>query len=101
MKYLRERCSVEEKRELPQVVRLVVPKARGEIGEGLVNAVLTAAVYSVEQKPGTWRKMITALYCGAEKTAKGTVNEFLFNAMVDCLLEEYRTLLHRPSKNGQ
>ena len=46
MKYLRERCSVEEKRELPQVVRLVVPKARGEIGEGLVNAVLTAAVYS-------------------------------------------------------
>lgn len=83
---------MKEKRELAQVVRLVASEARGEIGEELVNAVLTAAVYSVEQKPGTWRKMITALHCGAEKTAKGTANEFLFNAMVDRLLEEYRTL---------
>lgn len=83
---------MEEKRELSKEVRLVAPKVRGEISEELVNAVLTVAVYSVERRPGTWQKMITALHCGAEKTAKGTVNEFLFNAMVDRLLEEYRTL---------
>lgn len=83
---------MEEKKKLPQVVRVVAPKVRGEIGEELVNAVITAAVYSVGQKPGTCQNMITALYRGAEKTEKGTVNAFLFQAMVDRLLEEFRTL---------
>lgn len=83
---------MEERKELPQVVRLVGPQARGEISQELINAVLAAAVYAVERKPGIWQKMITALGQGAEKTKLGTVNEFLFNAMVDRLLEEYRTL---------
>ena len=80
---------MEEKKKLPQVVRVVAPKARGQINEELVNAVITAAVYSVERKPGMWQKMINALNRGAEKTEKGTVNEFLFQAMVDRLLEEF------------
>lgn len=83
---------MEEKKKLPQVVRVVAPKARGQINEELVNAVITAAVYSVERKPGMWQKMINALNRGAEKTEKGTVNEFLFQAMVDRLLEEFRAL---------
>lgn len=83
---------MEEKKKLPQVVRVVAPKVRGQINEELVNAVITAAVYAAERKPGTWQEMINALYRGAEKTEKGTVNEFLFQAMVDRLLEEFRAL---------
>ena len=83
---------MDEKKKLPQVVRVVAPKARGQINEELVNAVIAAAVYSVERDTWTWQKMINALHWGAEKTEKGTVNEFLFQAMVDRLLEVYRAL---------
>lgn len=78
--------------DIPQTSRVVAPKVRGQIDEELVNAVITAAVYSVERKPGTWQKMINALHQGAERTEKGTVNEFLFHAMVDRLLKEFRAL---------
>ena len=71
---------------------MAAPKARGQIGEEPVNAVITVAVYSVEWKPGTWQKMINALFRGAKKTEKSTVNEFLFQAMVNRLLEEFRNL---------
>lgn len=83
---------MEEKKKLPQVVRVTDPKVGWEIGEEVINAVIAAAVYSVERKPGTWQKMIEAINRGAEKTEKGTVNEFLFQAMVDRLLEEFRAL---------
>lgn len=83
---------MEEKKKLPQVVRVVAPKARGQIDEELVNAVIAAAVYAVERDTWTWQKMINALHRGAEGTEKGTVNEFLFQAMVDRLLEEFHTL---------
>lgn len=83
---------MEEKGKLPQVVRVVAPKARGQINEELVNAVIAAAVYSVERDTWIWQRMINALHRGAEKTEKGTVNEFLFQAMVDRLLEEFRAL---------
>lgn len=83
---------MEEKKKLPQVVRVVAPKARGQIDEELVNAVITAAVYAVERDTWTWQKMINALHRGAEGTEKGTVNEFLFQAMVDRLLEEFHAL---------
>ena len=72
--------------------RLVEAKVSWEIGEEPINAVITAAVYSVERKPGTWQNMINALHRGAEKTEEGTVNAFLFRAMVDRLLEEFRAL---------
>lgn len=83
---------MEEEKKLPQVVRVVAPKARGQINEELVNAVITAAVHSVERDTWTWQRMINALHRGAEKTEKGTVNEFLFQAMVDRLLEEFHAL---------
>ena len=72
--------------------RLVEAKVSWEIGEEPINAVITAAVYSVERKPGTWQNMINALHRGAEKTEEGTVNAFLFRAMVDRLLEEFHEL---------
>ena len=83
---------MEEKKELPQVVRVVAPEVRGQINEELVNAVITAAVYSVERDTRTWQRMRNALQRGAEQTEKGTVNEFLFQAMVDRLLEEFHAL---------
>lgn len=83
---------MEEKKELPQVVQVVASRARGQINEELVNAVIAAAVHSVEQDAWTWQKMITVLHRGAEKTEKGTVNAFLFQAMVDRLVEEFRAL---------
>ena len=73
-------------------MRVVAPKARGQINEELVNAVIAAAVWSEERKPGIWQKMIEAVKQGAAKTKEGTVNAFLFRAMVDRLLEEYHTL---------
>lgn len=83
---------MEEKRKLPQVVRVTEPKVNWAVGDEVINAVITAAVWSVERKPGTWQKMIEAIQRGAEKTKEGTANAFLFRAMIDRLLEEYRTL---------
>ena len=67
-------------------------KVSWEIGDDLINAVITAAVWSEGQKPGIWQKMIEALNRGGAKTEEGTVNAFLFRAMVDRLLEEFRAL---------
>ena len=44
------------------------------------------------QKPGIWQKMIEALTRGGAKTKEGTVNAFLFQAMVGRLLEEFHAL---------
>ena len=74
------------------------PKMSREIEDELVNAVIMAAVWSEEQKPGTWQKMINALHRGAEKTEQGTVNAFLFRAMVDRLLEEFHSPGGVPAK---
>ena len=67
-------------------------KVSWEIGDDLINAVITAAVWSEGQKPGNWQKMIAALRQGAAKTEEGTVNAFLFRAMVDRLLEGVHAL---------
>lgn len=83
---------MEEKKKLPQVVRVTDPKMGREIGGELVNAVITAAVWSEGQKPGVWQKMIEALNRGASKTEEGAITAFLFQAMVDRLLEEFRAL---------
>ena len=89
---------MKEKKKLPQVVRVTDPKMSREIEDELVNAVITAAVWSEERKPGTWQKMINALHRGAEKTEQGTVNAFLFRAMVDRLLEEFHSHGGAPAK---
>ncbi len=82
----------DRKRDLSQPLRVVDTKVRWEIGDELINAVITAAVWSEGQKPGNWQKMIAALRQGAAKTEEGTVNAFLFRAMVDRLLEEFHAL---------
>lgn len=79
-------------RDRTQPLHVADAKVTWEIGDELINAVITAAVYSVERRPGTWQNMINALHLGAEKTEEGTINAFLFRAMVDHLLEEYRAL---------
>ena len=89
---------MKEKKKLPQVVRVTDPKMIREIEDELVNAVIMAAVWSEERKPGTWQKMINALHRGAEKTEQGTVNAFLFRAMVDRLLEEFHSHGGAPAK---
>ncbi len=89
---------MKEKKKLPQVVRVTDPKMSREIEDELVNAVIMAAVWSEERKPGTWQKMINALHRGAEKTEQGTVNAFLFRAMVDRLLEEFHSPGGAPAK---
>lgn len=78
--------------ELNRSPRVVDTKVRWEIGDELINAVITAAVYSTERKPGTWQKMIKAVNQGAAGTKEGTVNAFFFRAMIDRLLEEFRAL---------
>lgn len=78
--------------DLTQPLRLVDAKVSGEIGDELINAVIAAAVWSEGQRPGIWQKMIEAVNQGAAKTKEGTVNAFLFHAMMDRLLEEFRAL---------
>lgn len=73
-------------------LRVTEPKLSQEIGDELINAVITAAVWSEGRRPGTWQKMIEAADQGAVKTKEGTVSAFLFHAMIDRLLEEFHTL---------
>ena len=89
---------MKEKKKLPQVVRVTDPKVSREIGDELVNAVITAAVWSEGQKPGIWQKMVEALNRVGAKTEEGTVNAFLFRAMVDRLLEEFHSPGGAPAK---
>lgn len=69
--------------------QLLEAKVSWKIEDELINAVITAAVWSEEQKPGTWQKMIEAVNRGAAGTKEGTVNAFFFRAMVDRLLDEF------------
>ena len=79
-------------KNLSQPPRVVDTAVSWEIGEELVNAVISAAVWSEGQRPGIWQEMMEAVKRGAAKTEEGTVNAFLFRAMVDRLLEEYHVL---------
>lgn len=80
------------KHDLSRSPRVVDTEVNWELGDELINAVITAAVWSTERKPGTWQKMIEAAKRGAAKTEEGTVSAFLFRAMVKRLLEELRAL---------
>ena len=83
---------MEEKTNVQPNLRLVDGKASWEVGEELIHAVIAAAVGAEERRPGVWQEMIEAIKRGAAGTEEGTVNAFLFRAMVDRLLEEF----HRP-----
>ncbi|NBI11402.1 hypothetical protein D1641_15515 [Colidextribacter sp. OB.20] len=80
------------RRDRIQPLHMVDAKVTWEIGEDLINAVISAAVWSTERKPGTWQKMIEAVNRGAAGTKEGTVNAFFFRAMVSRLLEEFDAL---------
>ena len=82
----------------PLRLRLTETPATGKIEDNLINGVLVAAVTEEDHPPGIWQKMIRALYSGAAKTKGGSVNEFLFQAMVDRLLEEFHALESDPEK---
>ena len=84
--------------DLTQPLRLVDAKVSGEIGDELINAVIAAAVWSEGQRPGIWQKMIEAVNQGGAKTEEGTVNAFLFRAMVGRLLEEFHGLGGAPAE---
>ena len=80
------------RRDRIQPLHMVDAKVTWEIGEDLINAVISAAVWSTERKPGTWQKMIEAVNRGAAGTEEGTINAFFFRAMVSRLLEEFDAL---------
>lgn len=73
-------------------LRLTDPAISWNLDDGVINGVIAAAVWTEGQRPGVWQKMIAAMYHGAARTEKGTVNAFLFQAMVDRLLEEFQAL---------
>jgi hypothetical protein len=83
---------MEQNQNFPPDPQVVDTKVSWQIGEELINAVISAAVWSEGQRPGIWQKMIEALNQGAAKTREGTINAFLFRAMIDRLLEEFRDL---------
>ncbi len=83
---------MEQNQNFPPDPQVVDTKVSWQIGEELIDAVISAAVWSEGQRPGIWQKMIEALNQGAAKTREGTINAFLFRAMIDRLLEEFRDL---------
>lgn len=78
--------------ETPHPLHLTEPPINWNMDDGLINAVITAAVWSVERKPGVWSRMLEALDRGARKAKEDTLEAFFFHAMVNRLLEEYRQL---------
>lgn len=82
----------EENKALPPRVRVTNPVATQKIGEDLLYGVVLAAVWSEGRRPGICQDMTKALCQGASKTKTGSVNDFLFQAMVDRLLEEFHAL---------
>lgn len=70
------------------------PKVSYTVKDDLIAGVITEAVWSEKRRdrsprPMLWQDMISALNRGAEKTEAGTASTFLFQAMVDRLLEEF------------
>lgn len=73
-------------------MELMEPKISYTVRDDLIAGVVTTAVMSEKRRPGLWQDMLHALNRGAAKTEAGTAEAFLFQAMVDRLLEEYHGL---------
>ncbi len=73
------------------VVITMEPSISYTVDDALITGVIAKAVWSEQRRPGLWQDMLSALERGAAKTEEGTVNAFLFQAMVDRLLEEFHT----------
>lgn len=69
----------------------VEPPISYTVDDALIAGVITRAVWSEPRRMGLWQDMISALGRGAAKTEEGTAEAFLFQAMVDRLLEEFHT----------
>lgn len=67
------------------------PKISYIVDDALITGVVATAVWSEKKRPGLWRDMLSALERGAAGTEAGTAEAFLFQAMVDRLLEEFHT----------
>lgn len=67
------------------------PKISYTVGDDLITGVIATAVWSEKRRPGLWQDMLLALNRGAAGTKKGTAEAFLFQAMVDRLLEEFHS----------
>ena len=67
------------------------PKISYTVGDDLIAGVIAKAVWSEKRRPGLWQDMLRALDRGAAGTKAGTAGAFLFQAMVDRLLEEFHT----------
>ncbi len=67
------------------------PKLSYTVRDDQIAGVIATAVWSEEQRHGIWQDMIYALQRGAAKTKGGTASAFLFQAMVDRLLEEFHS----------
>ena len=65
------------------------PNISYKLEDSLIAGVITAAVMSEQRRPGLWRDMLRALDRGAAGTREGTADAFLFQAMVERLLEEF------------
>jgi len=65
------------------------PKISYTVEDDLIAGVVAVAVWSEKRRPGLWQDMINAVKRGAEKSERGTASSFLFQAMVDRLLEEF------------
>lgn len=83
---------MEQDRKLPPRPRVTEPTPTQIIEEDLLYGVATAAAIAENLRPGIWQDVMRALYQGASKTKSGSVNDFLFQAMVDSLLKELHAL---------
>ena len=61
------------------------------VDDELITGVVAAAIWSEQRRFGLSQDMLRALDRGAAKTEQGTASAFLFQAMVDRLLEEYHS----------
>ena len=68
------------------------PKISYTVGDELTAGVITTATLSEKQRPGLWQDMLRALDRGAAGTEAGTAGAFLFQAMVDRLLEKFHAI---------
>lgn len=67
------------------------PEISYTVDDALITGVVAKAVWSEQRRPGLWQDMLSALERGASGTEAGTAEAFLFQAMVDRLLEEFHT----------
>ena len=68
------------------------PKITYNVNDELIRGVIARAVMSEPRRMGLWQDMLRALDRGAAGTEAGTAGAFLFQAMVDRLLEEFHAI---------